>query len=287
MNNLLIFGVGLIGGSIALESQKKQMFNQVIGVQREGGTSLSSFVSNGMIDRISEDLNKDIKQADFIVIATPVAQIENILKIIAPSLSQRTIVIDVGSTKSNIMHFAKKELKEKFSQFVGCHPIAGSERHGPSAAKINLFKNRDIILTPENETDPNKLELTSKFWKDLGGIIKTMRPLEHDQIFSTISHIPHLIAYNMVNLIAGKSNTDTLLKFAASGFKDFSRIAGSSPEVWKDISLANKVAILNDLDLFVKEINKTALLIKNEDYIALEKYFDVASKIRKNWSEKN
>ena len=287
MNNLLIFGVGLIGGSIALESQKKQMFNQVIGVQREGGTSLSSFVSNGMIDRVSEDLNKDIKQADFIVIATPVAQIENILKIIAPSLSQRTIVIDVGSTKSNIMHFAKKELKEKFSQFVGCHPIAGSERHGPSAAKINLFKNRDIILTPENETDPNKLELTSKFWKDLGGIIKTMRPLEHDQIFSTISHIPHLIAYNMVNLIAGKSNTDTLLKFAASGFKDFSRIAGSSPEVWKDISLANKVAILNDLDLFVKEINKTALLIKNEDYIALERYFDVASKIRKNWSEKN
>jgi|TARA_B110000971_G_scaffold134992_1_gene138027 prephenate dehydrogenase len=287
MNNLLIFGVGLIGGSIALESQKKQMFNQVIGVQREGGTSLSTFVSNGMIDRISEDLNKDIKQADFIVIATPVAQIENILKIIAPSLSQRTIVIDVGSTKSNIMHFAKKELKEKFSQFVGCHPIAGSERHGPSAAKINLFKNRDIILTPENETDPNKLELTSKFWKDLGGIIKTMRPLEHDQIFSTVSHIPHLIAYNMVNLIAGKSNTDTLLKFAASGFKDFSRIAGSSPEVWKDISLANKVAILNDLDLFVKEINKTALLIKNEDYIALEKYFDVASKIRKNWSEKN
>ena len=263
------------------------MFNQVIGVQREGGTSLSSFVSNGMIDRVSEDLNKDIKQADFIVIATPVAQIENILKIIAPSLSQRTIVIDVGSTKSNIMHFAKKELKEKFSQFVGCHPIAGSEQHGPSAAKINLFKNRDIILTPENETDPNKLELTSKFWKDLGGIIKTMRPLEHDQIFSTVSHIPHLIAYNMVNLIAGKSNTDTLLKFAASGFKDFSRIAGSSPEVWKDISLANKVAILNDLDLFVKEINKTALLIKNEDYIALEKYFDVASKIRKNWSEKN
>ena len=121
----------------------------------------------------------------------------------------------------------------------------------------------------------------------MGGIIKTMRPLEHDQIFSTVSHIPHLIAYNMVNLIAGKSNTDTLLKFAASGFKDFSRIAGSSPEVWKDISLANKVAILNDLDLFVKEINKTALLIKNEDYIALERYFDVASKIRKNWSKKN
>ena len=286
MNNLLIFGVGLIGGSIALESQKKQMFNQVIGVQRDGGTSLTNFVSDGMINRVSVDLNEDIKQADFIVIATPVAQIQNILKIIAPSLSPRTIVIDVGSTKSNIMHFAKEELKEKFSQFVGCHPIAGSEQHGPSAAKINLFKNRDIILTPEDETDSNKLELTSKFWKDLGGVIKTMCPLAHDQIFSTVSHIPHLIAYNMVNLIAGKSNMDTLLEFAASGFKDFSRIAGSSPEVWKDISLANRVAILNDLDLFVKEINKTATLIKNEDYIALEKYFDVASKIRKNWSEK-
>jgi len=249
MNNLLIFGVGLIGGSIALESQKNQMFNQVIGFQREGGTSLSSFLSNGMIDRISVDLDKDIKQADFIVIATPVAQIQNILKTIYPSLSPRTIIIDVGSTKSNIMRFAKEELKEKFSQFVGCHPIAGSEQHGPAAAKINLFKNKDIILT--------------------------------------LSHIPHLIAYNMVNLIAGKSNTDTLLEFAASGFKDFSRIAGSSPEVWKDISLANKAAILNDLDLFIKEINKTATLIKNDDYAALEKYFNVASKIRNNWIKKN
>jgi len=240
-----------------------------------------------MIDRVSEDLNKDIKQADFIVIATPVAQIKNILKIIAPSLSQRTIVIDVGSTKSNIMRFAKEELKEKFSQFVGCHPIAGSEQHGPAAAKINLFKNKDIILTPEAETNSNKLETATKFWEDLGGVIKIMNCLDHDQIFSTVSHIPHLIAYNMVNLIAGKSNTDTLLEFAASGFKDFSRIAGSSPEVWKDISLANKAAILNDLDLFIKEINKTATLIKNDDYAALEKYFNVASKIRNNWIKKN
>ena len=286
MNNLLIFGVGLIGGSVAIECQKKQMFNHIVGVQRKGGTSLSPFVSNGMIDRVSDNLSDDIKQADFIVIATPVAQIRNILTTISRSLSPKTIVIDVGSTKSNVMRFAREELKEKFPQFVGSHPIAGSEQHGPSAAKINLFKNRDIILTPEDETDSNKLELTSKFWKDLGGVIKTMCPLEHDQIFSTVSHIPHLIAYNMVNLIAGKSNMDTLLEFAASGFKDFSRIAGSSPEVWKDISLANRVAILNDLDLFVKEINKTATLIKNEDYIALEKYFDVASKIRKNWSEK-
>ena len=287
MNNLLIFGVGLIGGSIALESQKKQMFNQVIGVQREGGTSLSSFVSNGMIDRVSENLSEDIKQADFIVIATPVAQIQNILKTISQPLSSKTIVIDVGSTKSNIVNFAKEELKEKFSQFVGCHPIAGSEQHGPAAAKINLFKKKDIILTPEDKTDSSKLETTSKFWEDLGGVIKIMNPLEHDKIFSTVSHIPHIIAYNMVNLIAGKSNTDTLLEFAASGFKDFSRIAGSSPEVWKDITLANKVAILNDLDLFIKEINKTASLIKNEDYIALEKYFDEASKIRKNWTKKN
>ncbi len=287
MKNLLIFGVGLIGGSIALDSQKKRMFNQVIGVQREGGTSLSSFVSNGMLDKISKNLNDDIKQADLIVIATPVAQVQNILKKIYPSLSSRTIVIDVGSTKSNIMHFAKEEFKEKFSQFVGSHPIAGSEKHGPTAAIVNLFENKDIILTPEEETDSSKLEMIVRFWEDLGGIIKTMDPLEHDQIFSTVSHIPHLIAYNMVNLIAQKNNTDTLLEFAASGFKDFSRIAGSSPEVWKDISLANKTAILNDLDLFIKEINKTSNLIKNNDYVALEKYFDVASKIRKNWIKKN
>ena len=287
MDNLLIFGVGLIGGSIALECQKKTIFKQVIGVQREGGTPLSSFVSNGMLDKISRNLKSDIEQADLIIIATPVAQIHNILKTIYPSLSPRTIVIDVGSTKSNIISFAKEELKEKFSQFVGSHPIAGSEQHGPAAAITNLFEDKDIILTPEVETDSNKLKSTIEFWEDLGGIIKIMNPLEHDQIFSTVSHIPHLIAYNMVNLIAQKNNTDTLLEFAASGFKDFSRIAGSSPEVWRDISLANKKAILNNLELFIKEIDKTSKLIKNNDHVALEKYFDVASKIRKNWIKKN
>lgn len=287
MDNLLIFGVGLIGGSIALECQKKTMFNQVIGVQREGGTPLSSFVSIGMLDKISKNIDADIEQADLIIIATPVAQIQNILNTIYPSLSSRTIVIDVGSTKSNIINFAKEELKEKFSQFVGSHPIAGSEQHGPAAAITNLFEGKDIVLTPEAETDSNKLKSTIQFWEDLGGIIKIMNPLEHDQIFSTVSHIPHLIAYNMVNLIAQKNNTDTLLEFAASGFKDFSRIAGSSPEVWKDISLANKEAILNDLELFIKEIDKTSKLIKNNDYNALEKYFDVASKIRQNWTKKN
>ena len=287
MNNLLIFGVGLIGGSIALDCQKKTMFNQVIGVEREGGTPLSSFVSNGMLDKISKNIDTDIEQADLIIIATPVAQIQNILKTIYPSLSSRTIVIDVGSTKSNIINFAKEELKEKFSQFVGSHPIAGSERHGPAAAITNLFKGKDIILTPEAETDSNKLKSIIEFWEDLGGILKIMNPLEHDQIFSTVSHIPHLIAYNMVNLIAQKNNKDTLLKFAASGFKDFSRIAGSSPEVWKDISLANKEAILNDLELFIKEIDKTSNLIKNNDNDALEKYFAVASKIRQNWIKKN
>ena len=287
MDNLLIFGVGLIGGSIALECQKKTMFNQVIGVQREGGTPLSSFVSIGMLDKISKNIDADIEQADLIIIATPVAQIQNILNTIYPSLSSRTIVIDVGSTKSNIINFAKEELKEKFSQFVGSHPIAGSEQHGPAAAITNLFEGKDIVLTPEAETDSNKLKSTIRFWEDLGGIIKIMNPLEHDQIFSTVSHIPHLIAYNMVNLIAQKNNTDTLLEFAASGFKDFSRIAGSSPEVWKDISLANKEAILNDLELFIKEIDKTSKLIKNNDHNALEKYFDVASKIRQNWTKKN
>lgn len=287
MNNLLIFGVGLIGGSIALDCQKKTMFNQVIGVEREGGTPLSSFVSNGMLDKISKNIDTDIEQADLIIIATPVAQIQNILKTIYPSLSSKTIVIDVGSTKSNIINFAKEELKEKFSQFVGSHPIAGSERHGPAAAITNLFKGKDIILTPEAETDSNKIKSIIEFWEDLGGILKIMNPLEHDQIFSTVSHIPHLIAYNMVNLIAQKNNKDTLLKFAASGFKDFSRIAGSSPEVWKDISLANKEAILNDLELFIKEIDKTSNLIKNNDNDALEKYFAVASTIRQNWIKKN
>ena len=262
MKKILIFGIGLIGGSIALKIKQKKLFDHIIGVGRSGGTSLTSYVSNGMLDVAIDKASEEIASTDLIIIATPVAQTKKILADIYPFLNERSVITDVGSTKSDVMAAANESLKDKFNQFIGSHPIAGSEKHGASAANSQLFENKDIIITPHDNSINSTIDYLRKFWVNLGGRVSNMTPEIHDEIFSTVSHIPHLLAFGLVNLINNKSNKDQLLNFAASGFRDFSRIAASSPEVWRDISLANKKAILNDLKLYQDEISSIINLIE-------------------------
>lgn len=285
MKKILIFGIGLIGGSIALKIKQKKSFDQIIGVGRSGGTSLSSYVSTGMLDVAIEKASKEIASTDLIIIATPVAQTKKILADIYPFLNERSVITDVGSTKSDVMAAANESLKDKFNQFIGSHPIAGSEKHGASAANSQLFENKDIIITPHDNSLKNTIDYLRKFWVNLGGRVSNMTPEIHDEIFSTVSHIPHLLAFGLVNLINNKSNKDQLLNFAASGFRDFSRIAASSPEVWRDISLANKKAILNDLKLYQDEISSIIKLIEEENTNKLDQYLIKASTTRSEWIE--
>ena len=285
MKKILIFGVGLIGGSIALKIKQKKSFDQIIGVGRSGGTSLSSYVSTGMLDVAIEKASEEIASTDLIIIATPVAQTKKILADIYPFLNERSVITDVGSTKSDVMAAANESLKDKFNQFIGSHPIAGSEKHGASAANSQLFENKDIIITPHDKSLDSTIDYLRKFWVNLGGRVSNMTPEIHDEIFSTVSHIPHLLAFGLVNLINNKSNKDQLLNFAASGFRDFSRIAASSPEVWRDISLANKKAILNDLKLYQDEISSIIKLIEEENTNKLDQYLIKASTTRSEWIE--
>ena len=285
MKKILIFGIGLIGGSIALKIKQKNLFDQIIGVGRSGGTSITSYVSNGMLDVALEKASEEIASTDLIIIATPVAQTKKILADIYPFINEKSVITDVGSTKSDVMAASKESLKEKFNQFIGSHPIAGSEKHGASAAKSQLFENKDIIITPHDNSLNSKIDYLRKFWVSLGGRVSNMTPEIHDEIFSTISHIPHLLAFGLVNLINNKSNKDQLLNFAASGFRDFSRIAASSPEVWRDISLANKKAILNDLKLYQDEISSIIKLIEEENTNDLNQYLIKASTTRSEWIE--
>ena len=285
MKKILIFGIGLIGGSIALKIKQKKSFDQVIGVGRSGGTSLSSYVSSGMLDVAIENASEEIASTDLIIIATPVAQTKKILADIYPFLNERSVITDVGSTKSDVMAAANESLKDKFNQFIGSHPIAGSEKHGASAANSQLFENKDIIITPHDKSLDSTIDYLRKFWVNLGGRVSNMTPEIHDEIFSTVSHIPHLLAFGLVNLINNKSNKDQLLNFAASGFRDFSRIAASSPEVWRDISLANKKAILNDLKLYQDEISSIIKLIEEENTNKLDQYLIKASTTRSEWIE--
>lgn len=283
MKKILIFGVGLIGGSIALKIRQKKIFDQIIGVGRSGGTSLASYVSTGMLDVAIEKASEEIASTDLIIIATPVAQTKKILSDIYPFVNEKSVITDVGSTKSDVMAAAKESLKEKFNQFIGSHPIAGSEKHGANAANYQLFENKDIIITPHDNSLNSTIDYLRKFWVSLGGRVSNMTPEIHDEIFSTVSHIPHLLAFGLVNLINNKGNKDQLLNFAASGFRDFSRIAASSPEVWRDISLANKKAILNDLKLYQDEISSIIKLIEEENTNELDQYLIKASTTRSEW----
>ena len=287
MEKLYIFGVGLIGGSIALKARELNIFDQIIGIGRVGGNSLEGLVKDGVLDSSSTDIDININEASLIIIAAPVAQTKFILKKIEPFLQSDTLITDVGSTKSNIMNEAKLALKDKFSQFIGSHPIAGSEKHGTSAAKKNLFQDKNIVLTPNNKNTLEQITKLTKFWESLGGVVTNMEADNHDQIFSTVSHLPHLLAFGLVNLINNKKNKSILLNFAASGFRDFSRIAASSPEIWRDISIQNEESIIGDLQLFQKEIAKLINFLEKKDQKALEKYLKLASSTRKNWSEKN
>ena len=285
MKKILIFGIGLIGGSIALKIKQKKLFDHIIGVGRSGGTSLTSYVSTGMLDVAIDKASEEIASTDLIIIATPVAQTKKILADIYPFINEKSVITDVGSTKSDVMAAAKESLKEKSHQFIGSHPIAGSEKHGASAANFQLFENKDIIITPHDNSLKKTIDYLRKFWVNLGGRVSNMTPEIHDEIFSTVSHIPHLLAFGLVNLINNKSNKDQLLNFAASGFRDFSRIAASSPEVWRDISLANKKAILNDLKLYQDEISSIINLIEEENTNKLDQYLIKASTTRSEWIE--
>ncbi len=285
MKKIYIFGVGLIGGSIARKTRDLNIFDEIIGIGRAGGSSMDKLVQSGVLNSSSTQIGKEIGEASLIVIATPVAQTKIILKKIQPFLNPETIITDVGSTKSDIMCDAKLILNNKFSQFIGSHPIAGSEKHGPSAAKKDLFQGKNIILTPNKENPINKISELTKFWELMGGKVTNMAADDHDQIFSTISHLPHLLAFSLVSLINNKDNKDILLNFAASGFRDFSRIAASSPEVWKDITIQNQDSIIKDLKLFQKEIVKLTTFIELKNENKLEDYLKLASITRQSWLE--
>lgn len=284
MNKILIFGVGLIGGSIALSAKKSGFASDIAGVGRNQD-NLNDAIKLKLIDRTSQDLRKDISEAHIIVIATPVAQFPIILKLIQPHLSSHTIITDVGSTKTDVIESAKQILGPQYSQFIGGHPIAGSEKHGATAAHIDLFKNKNVILTADQDTSFEAKQKIEMLWKNAGAIVSNMSHNDHDKIFSTISHLPHLLAFSLVDMITHRKNANELLKFAASGFKDFTRIAASSPEMWKDITLANKKFILEDIQLFENQIKLLKEAIEQEDTKKILALFENASKTRNEWSK--
>jgi len=290
LNKIVIFGVGLIGGSVALALKKTGVAPKIVGVGRNI-ENLQTAINLGVIDEAEADIAKAVGDANLVLIATPVAQTQKILEAIIPHLSQSTVVTDAGSTKSDIAQYvmnASKRAKnpEHFlSQFVGGHPIAGAEKSGVTAAKEDLFIGKNVVLTPNEKTSLEAIKLVRELWQTTGANVSEMTAQKHDQIFAAVSHLPHLLAFALVNNLANRPNAKQLFNFAASGFRDFTRIAGSSPEMWRDISLANKTALLNELEAYQAEISALHNLLKNEDSQGLQAMFEQASQARQAWQK--
>jgi prephenate dehydrogenase len=280
---IAIFGVGLIGGSFALALKKAGAVDQIVGVGRTAA-SLARARELGIIDRTGRSVEEAVRDADLVLIAAPVAQTEAILAAIEPHLQPGTVVTDAGSTKTDVAAAARKALGKKIAQFVPGHPIAGRELNGPDAAIADLYIGKKVVLAALPENTPGDIARVAEAWRQCGAVIHRLTPENHDSIFAAVSHLPHLLAYALVDDIARKPHADLLFQYAASGFRDFTRIAGSSPEMWRDITLANRTALLAELDSYMAQLTQLRSLLVAGDGPAIEAVYANAQHARLNWA---
>jgi len=274
-----IIGVGLIGGALSLALKEKALVNKIIGYGRNE-QRLKLALKRGIIDEIATSL-KDTSVADLVVLATPLGVFEKIVSELAEFLKKGTVVIDVGSVKEWVVERIEQILPAGV-HFVGTHPIAGSDKTGFEHARKDLFEGSKVIITPTEKTDSSALEKISNLWKELGADVEFMSAKEHDRVYAIMSHLPHLISFCMVNAVAEIDKK--LITYAGSGFKSFTRIAKSSPELWGDIFILNSENILGYLSIFCDKVEEIRRLIKERNLDELKKCIERAKNLRERIS---
>lgn len=283
---LVIFGVGLIGGSFALGLKAVGQVGEVVGFGRSLG-SLSQAIELGIIDRVGANPGAEVADADLVLIATPVAQMPEIMARIAPYLGRETLVTDGGSTKGDVVAAARAHFGVRIDRFVPGHPIAGAENSGPAAASEGLYREKKVVLTPLPENSVLDVARLRSAWEWCGAQVHELTPLEHDRVFAAVSHLPHLLSFALVHDLARRENNELFFNFAASGFRDFTRIAASHPEMWRDIFLANQAALLDELDRYQAQLTELRAALSAGDGAALEKTFALARTARRAWADGN
>jgi prephenate dehydrogenase len=284
LDTVVIFGVGLIGGSFALGLKAAGAAKRIVGLGRNPA-NLQRALELGVIDEACDD-PAAVAGADLVLIATPVGQMGKIMETIAPHLAARTVVTDGGSTKQDVVALAYSKLKSRVAQFVPGHPIAGAEFSGVAAARADLYRERKVVLTPLPENSERNIRRVRVAWRLCGARLFRMQPAEHDRVFAAVSHLPHLLSYALVDQVARHPNGKALFDYAAGGFRDFTRIASSHPEMWRDICVANRKAILAELAGFERELAEVKQLLKTGDAAGLEKLFARARAARNKWLKK-
>jgi len=279
-NKVTIIGVGLMGGSLALAGKKAGLFGQVVGCGRTE-ESLVRAVELNVIDKYIMQCEQAVTGADLVVVATPVLYMREIFQKISAHLKPGCIVFDLGSIKKKIVRWAESELQNNCT-FIGVHPIAGTERSGVEASSEKLYQGAWCVLTPGEKTDAEALIKVTWLWEKIGSKTTTMSVDEHDQVLAAISHLPHMVAYALVNTVSrlDKENGGGVLSFSAGGFKDFTRIASSHPVMWKDICMGNKECVVDMIERFEAELANIKSYINNEDQQSLQKEFQEARDAR-------
>ena len=277
-----VIGVGLIGGSFALALKTARLCGHVVGAGR-GPANLKLALERGAIESIAADPAAAVADADLVLVATPVAQFSAVFSSIEKSLKPGAIVTDAGSTKRDVVTAARSGLGAKIRQFVPGHPIAGAEASGAAAASAELFQGKRVVLTPLPENSPETVGAIESIWLACGARISRMTPQEHDEVFAAVSHLPHLLAYALVHELAGRPNSAQLFGYAAGGFRDFTRIASSHPEMWRDICVANCDELVKELSRFSGKLSHVREILEAQDSAALEKLFAEARAARRRW----
>jgi prephenate dehydrogenase len=274
---LAVIGVGLIGGSFALALKQAKQVSDVVGVGRNAA-NLKTALERGIIDSTAPDAGAAARGADLVLVATPVGQYAQVF---ASLRDASALITDAGSTKRDVIAAARKALGPRISRFVPAHPIAGAEKSGAAAASADLFKGRRVVLTPLEENAAKDISTVEDAWKSCGASVSRMNADEHDAVLATVSHLPHLLAYALVHEVAGRDNSEQLFSFAAGGFRDFTRIASSHPEMWRDICVANRDRLLKEIEKFSVKLEQVKKLLDNP--AQLEKLFAEARAARDKW----
>ena len=277
-----IIGLCLIGGSIGLAMKRSKISNQIIGFARSNST-LKRAIELGLVDKVKDNLEDAVNDCDLIILATPLSTFKKLVAEMSPFLKKDCIITDTGSAKLSVIEDLRGILPNNV-EFIPGHPIAGTEESGPDAGFAELFDNRWCILTPTEENSSNAIDLIKEFWESIGSKVEIMDPLHHDKVLAITSHIPHLIAFNIVGTANNLANVTEkeVVKYSAGGFRDFTRIAASDPKMWSDIFTYNSEAVLEMLELFSNDLDKLKAAVIKKDSDLLFSNFEKTREVRKN-----
>ena len=277
-NKVVIVGVGLLGGSLARDLRECKLAGKIIGVCRSAETAKVA-IDAQVVDEILP-IELAVKDADLIVMATPMQAMLALLKSVAKLVPESAVLTDVGSVKTDLYAKLKEQVPELLSRFVLAHPIAGGERSGVSASRTSLFQGKHVVITQTAEVPEQTVELVQHMWDSVGARVVRMSLQEHDAVFAKTSHLPHIVAFSLVNTLNSQSNQEQLFDMAAAGFYDFTRIASSDAEMWRDICITNRQQILLAIDQFSAQMQQIRKQIEQSDQAAISDFFDAAKTAR-------